>query len=262
MEKITSAQNSLIKKLVKVASLQSFRRKSGLTILDGAHLTAEYLVRVGAPLVCAVAEGLKSPEVESIVQKSCTSGARVVEVSKSLFSKISPVVDGVGILFLVETPASKGEISPDAETLILEDIQDPGNLGTILRSAAAFGVEQIICSGGTVSVWSPKVLRAGMGAHFGLKIFENQDLGEVVSKLEVTVLATSLEASKSIYEEDLSGVKAWVFGNEGKGVSKELQAVADKKVIIPQASSVESLNVAMAATVCLAESHRQKITLR
>ena len=259
MEKITSAQNPLIKKLVRVASSQGFRNKSGLTILDGAHLTSEYLARVGDPEVCVVIEEGASREALDIVEQCRSKNVRTISISKGLFSKISPVVDGVGILFLVETSKNAPEVDPLAETLILEDIQDPGNLGTILRSAAAFGVEQIICSHGTVSAWSPKVLRAGMGAHFGLKILENQNLEEVVSKLKIPVFATSLEASKSIFEEDLSGVKAWIFGNEGKGVSRKLQNLATKKVIIPQTDKIESLNVAMATTVCLSESYRQNL---
>lgn len=257
MGKITSAQNPLIKKLVRLSEKQNFRNREGLTILDGAHLCGDYLSRIGAPEICVIAENSKSEEVLEIAQKSLSKGVRMLEIPRSLFSKISPVIDGVGVLFVVKIPQNSAQISPKKETLILENIQDPGNLGTILRSAAAFGVEQIICSSGTVSAWSPKVLRTGMGAHFGLEIFENRDLPEDIYHLKIPVFATSLEASKSIFEEDLRGAKAWIFGNEGKGVSKELQNLATKKVIIPQNPAVESLNVAMAATVCLSESFRQ-----
>lgn len=258
-EKITSAQNPLIKKLVQVSQKQSARNKFQLTIIEGAHLAGEYLEKVGSPELCMISENHNSSEVREIISRCEAKKVRVIELASNLFSKISPVVDGIGVIFIVKVLQEQSEISPRAQTLILEDIQDPGNLGTILRSAAAFGVEQIICSKKTVSVWSPKVLRSGMGAHFSLKIFENQDLAAVIQDLRIPVFATSLEAEKSIFEEDLSGKSAWIFGNEGKGVSPELQNLATKKVIIPQSSKIESLNVAMAATVCLSESYRQNL---
>ncbi|MDO4902100.1 MAG: RNA methyltransferase [bacterium] len=258
MEKITSAQNPLIKKLVRLNEKQSFRSREGLTILDGVHLCSEYFSKIGVPEICVVAENSKSQEVSEIIEKCRSAGVKTVEITQSLFRKISPVIDGVGIVFVAKTPQSQGPIETQKETLILENIQDPGNLGTILRSAAAFGVEQIICSRGAVSAWSPKVLRAGMGAHFSLQIFEDRDLAQDIQLIDVPIFATSLEAKKSIFEEDLSGSKAWIFGNEGKGVSKEILDLADKKVIIPHDPKVESLNVAMAASVCLSEAWRQK----
>lgn len=260
MEKITSTQNPLVKKLVRLAEKQNFRTREGLTILEGVHLCGEYLLRVGAPEICVVVENSKSAEVAEIIKKTLKKQIKTVEVPRSVFAKISPVVDGVGLIFIVKMPQNLKEISPDKNTLILEDIQDPGNLGTILRSAVAFGIEQIICSGGTVSAWSPKVLRSGMGAHFGVEIFENRDLAEEISRLNIPIFATSLDAEKSIFEEDLSQKCAWIFGNEGRGVSADIQNLSTKKVIIPQSSKIESLNVAMATTVCLSESWRQKIS--
>ena len=145
------------------------------------------------------------------------------------------------------------------DSIILDRIQDPGNLGTILRSAVGFGIKQIICSKGTVSAWSPKVLRAGMGAHFQLEIFENEDLKEIIENLKVPTFATSLKAQKTIYDEDFTVKNAWIFGNEGSGVSEEVLSKVKKRVIIPQIGEIESLNVAMAATVCLSEQSRQRL---
>ena len=255
-EKITSAHNPLIKKLVQLSNKQSVRTKNNLTILDGVHLTREYLTKIGKPELCVVSEGVRSAEVAKILVDCNSRIVRVVEISKSLFVKISPVIDGIGILFVIKIPKVT-KVNSSAETLILENIQDPGNLGTILRSAAAFGIEQIICSTGTVSAWSPKVLRSGMGAHFELKIFEKCNLKDEISRLKMPIFATSLEADKSIYDEDLNGPKAWIFGNEGAGVSEDIQKLATKKVKIPHSAKIESLNVAMAATVCLSESWRQ-----
>lgn len=259
MKKITSSKNPLIKEFVQLSAKQSFRNRKKMTILEGSHLAGEYLRVFGAPEFCLVLSGSKNPEVQEIVSKCESLNAKIIELEENIYTKISPVKQGIGVIFVVKNPTFSEEIDPRANSLILENIQDAGNLGAILRSAAAFGVEQIFCSPETVAAWSPKVLRAGMGAHFALKIFENQNLAEIIEKLKVPVFATSLEAEKSIFEEDLRGNSAWIFGNEGKGVSAELQNLATKKVIIPQNPQIESLNVAMAATVCLSERWRQNL---
>ena len=259
MKKISSAQNPLVKKLVQLSEKQSFRNKQKMTIIEGAHLTAEWLKRFGAPDFCVISSSSKrSEEVEVIIQKCEELNTEIIELEAKIYSKISPVIEGVGILFVVEIPKNQG-VNFCEDSIILDRIQDPGNLGTILRSAVGFGVKQIICSKGTVSAWSPKVLRAGMGAHFQLEIFENEDLREAIENLKVLTFATSLKAQKTIYDEDFTVNTAWIFGNEGSGVSEEVLSKVKKKVIIPQVGEIESLNVAMAATVCLAEQARQRL---
>lgn len=255
---ITSAQNPLVKNLVQLSSRQSSRSKQGLTLLEGVHLAKEYLSKIGLPEICLVVEGSSNLEVIEITRKCQESGVRIIEIDERIYSKISPVIEGIGLLFVVKIPTNNSIVS-DCNTLILENIQDPGNLGTIFRSAVAGGIEQIICSSGTSSAWSPKVLRAGMGAHFSLNIVENQDLPEVVGKLNVPIYATSLSADDTIYDEDFPDNVAWIFGNEGKGVTIQLQNYATKKLIIPQSKDIESLNVAMAATICIFEHFRQSI---
>ena len=259
MKKITSAQNPLVKKLVQLSEKQSFRNKQKMTIIEGAHLTAEWLKCFGAPDFCVISSSSKrSEEVESIIQKCEELNTETIELEAKIYSKISPVIEGVGVLFVVKIPENQSvDFCEDA--IILDRVQDPGNLGTILRSAVGFGVKQIICSKGTVSAWSPKVLRAGMGAHFKLQIFENQDLNEAISKVETPIFATSLQAEKSIYDENFTTKTAWIFGNEGAGVSLDLLSKVKNQVIIPQVGEIESLNVAMAATVCLAEQARQRL---
>ena len=259
MKKITSAQNPLVKKLVQLSEKQSFRNKQKMTIIEGAHLTAEWLKCFGAPDFCVISSSSKrSEEVESIIQKCEELNTETIELEAKIYSKISPVIEGVGVLFVVKIPENQSvDFCEDA--IILDRVQDPGNLGTILRSAVGFGVKQIICSKGTVSAWSPKVLRAGMGAHFKLQIFENQDLSKAISKIETPIFATSLQAEKSIYDKNFTTKTAWIFGNEGAGVSLELLSKVKNQVIIPQVCQIESLNVAMAATVCLAEQARQRL---
>ena len=259
MKKISSAQNPLVKKLVQLSEKQSFRNKQKMTIIEGAHLTVEWLKRFGAPDFCVISSSSKrSEEVEEIIQKCEELKTETIELEAKIYSKISPVIEGLGVLFVVKIPETQG-VNFCEDAIILDRVQDPGNLGTILRSAVGFGVKQIICSKGTVSAWSPKVLRAGMGAHFKLQIFENQDLSEVISKIETPIFATSLQAEKMIYDEDFTTKTTWVFGNEGTGVSSELLSKVKKQVIIPQTGEIESLNVAMAATVCLAEQARQRL---
>lgn len=259
MKKITSAQNPLVKKLVQLSEKQSFRNKQKMTIIEGVHLTAEWLKRFGVPDFCVISSSSKrSEEVEGIIQKCEELNTEIIELEAKIYSKISPVIEGVGILFVVKIPENQC-VDFCEDVIILDRIQDPGNFGTILRSAVGFGVKQIICSKGTVSAWSPKVLRSGMGAHFKLQILENQDLNEVILKVETPIFATSLQAEKSIYDENFTTKTAWIFGNEGAGVSLELLSKVKNQVIIPQVGQIESLNVAMAATVCLAEQARQRL---
>ena len=259
MKKITSAQNPLVKKLVQLSEKQSFRNKQKMTIIEGAHLTAEWLKRFGVPDFCVISSSSKrSEEVEGIIEKCEELNTEIIELEAKIYSKISPVIEGVGILFVVKIPENQC-VDFCEDVIILDRIQDPGNFGTILRSAVGFGVKQIICSKGTVSAWSPKVLRSGMGAHFKLQILENQDLNEVILKVETPIFATSLQAEKSIYDENFTTKTAWIFGNEGAGVSLELLSKVKNQVIIPQVGQIESLNVAMAATVCLAEQARQRL---
>ena len=259
MKKISSAQNPLVKKFVQLSEKQSFRNKQKMTIIEGAHLTAEWLKRFGAPDFCVISSSSKrSEEVEGIIQKCEELNTEIIELEAKIYSKISPVIEGVGVLFIVKIPKNQG-VNFCEDSIIIDRIQDPGNLGTILRSAVGFGVKQIICSKGTVSAWSPKVLRAGMGAHFQLEIFENEDLSEIISKIETPIFATSLQAKKSIYDDNFTTKTAWIFGNEGVGVSSELLSKVKNQVIIPQTGEIESLNVAMAVTVCLAEQARQRL---
>ena len=127
----------------------------------------------------------------------------------------------------------------------------------LFRSAAAAGIRQVYCSAGTVFSWSPKVLRAGMGAHFLLEIVENADLAELVRHAAVPVLATSSHATRTVYDLDLTVPVAWLFGHEGQGVADELLAHATHQVAIPHLGAVESLNVAASAAVCFFEQVRQ-----
>lgn len=166
---------------------------------------------------------------------------------------------GVGIMFLVETPQRATPAALSVNAVLLDNVQDPGNVGSILRSAAAAGVEQVFCSPGTAFCWSPKVLRAAMGAHFVLDIFENAELAPLLREAPIATLATSGYAAQRLFDVDLKRPVAWVFGHEGQGVSDELLSLARHQVVIPHLGQVESLNVAACAAVCFFEQVRQNL---
>jgi TrmH family RNA methyltransferase len=142
--------------------------------------------------------------------------------------------------------------------LVLEGVQDAGNVGTLLRTAAAAGVDQVWLSAGCAHAWSPRVLRAGMGAQFVLSIAEGVDVLACLTGLEKDVIATSLDATESVFEAKLRGDAVWLFGAEGRGLSAELLARATRRLTIPMPGRVESLNVAAAAAICLFEQVRQR----
>ena len=259
MKAISSRENPLYKELKLLASSSQARRKAGRTLLDGIHLCQAFLDTIGAPALCVVSEGsVNHIEVSDILARCEALHASCIMLPDAMYQVLSQVEHGVGLLFIVDTPQPIPPPKLIDSAVLLDNLQDPGNLGSILRSAAAAGIKRIYCSRGTVSAWSPKVLRAGMGAHFILEIYENADLLTVAGNAQVPVIATSSHADKSIYQLDLRADAAWLFGHEGQGVSTELLELATKKVAIPHLGNIESMNVAASAAICLFEQVRQK----
>jgi TrmH family RNA methyltransferase len=258
MKTITSRDNAQYKDLVKLAGSSQARRKSGRTLLDGVHLCQAYLQLRGLPEQCIVSESaLPNPEVMDIVGQLEAKHAHVLGLPDALYNAVSQVEHGVGVMFLVETPERAVTAPLAVSAVLLDNVQDPGNVGSILRSAAAAGIKQVYCSAGTAFCWSPKVLRAAMGAHFVLDIFENVDLAALMSTSMVITLATSGYATQRLYDVDLRQPVAWLFGHEGQGVADDLLSMASHQVVIPHAGQVESLNVAACAAVCFFEQLRQ-----
>lgn len=259
MKAISSRDNPLYKELKQLATSSQARRKAGRSLLDGVHLCQAYLDQVGRPPFCVVSEGsLAHAEVGAIVEKCEVSRVQCISMPESLYQALSQVEHGVGLMFVVDTPTPVVPQALTKSSVLLDGLQDPGNLGSILRSAAAAGIEQVYCSKGTVFSWSPKVLRAGMGAHFVLDIVENVDLADLIRSARIPVLATSSHAAQRIYDIDLKRPVAWLFGHEGQGVSRELLEMATETVSIPHLGQVESLNVAASAAVCFFEQVRQR----
>lgn len=259
MKPITSRDNPLYKELKQLATSTQARRRAGRSLLDGVHLCDAYLQHRGVPPMCVVSDtATVNPEVAAIVVQCDAGGAQCISLPEPLYQALSQVEHGVSLLFVIDTPQLVAPAVLDGAAVLLDNVQDPGNLGSILRSAAAAGIVDIFCSQGTAACWSPKVLRAGMGAHFLLRLIENVDLASMLQSATVPICATSSYASQNLYDVDLTQPVAWLFGHEGQGVAEELMALATLRVGIPQLGAVESLNVAASAAICFFEQVRQQ----
>jgi TrmH family RNA methyltransferase len=246
---ITSRDNLHVKAWRRLAQESTAYRKAGQFWLEGDHLCR-----------AALARGVK-PELaifsESIWQASEFDWARcaseVWTVPDDLFAGLSGLESPAKMGFLLTLPLA-ADLDPHAATVVLDRLQDAGNVGAILRSASAFGFKQVVAIKGTAGLWSPKVLRAGMGAHFGLRLIEAASLEDLQS-LQVPLLGTDVHEGPFLHEWVQQGQLprkcAWVMGHEGQGVSPELMAMVQQKVRIAQPGGEESLNVATAAAICL-----------
>ncbi|MDL2285029.1 RNA methyltransferase [Oxalobacter sp. OttesenSCG-928-P03] len=259
MKLITSRNNPLYREIRQLASNARARRKTTRTILDGVHLCQAYLQYVGNPLFCVVNESSKNqPEIAEIYEECHSRQVSCIFLRDFLYDDVSQVDEGVGVLFLIEPPVYSAPARMIQTAVLLDRIQDPGNMGSILRSASAAGISEVFCSEGSAAVWSPRVLRAGMGAHFMIRIYENADLARLADDSGVPVVATVPDAEKSIYDVDLKRPVAWLFGHEGQGISDVLQSKAGMTANIPHAGKQDSLNVAACAAICFFEQLRQK----
>ena len=252
---ITSRDNALFKSLRKLAQSGRERKKTGLALLDGEHLIAAYVERIGLPQMLIVSDsGQQRAEISSLMEH--LPAVPLTLMSDTLFQEIAPVESPTGILARVEIPQL-----PMPEKIrfavFLEALQDPGNLGSILRSAAAAGAEVAYLSAGCADAWSPRVLRGGMGAQFYLPIREGVDLVGAAESFAGEIVVTSLQAEADLFDLDLAGAVAFVIGNEGAGVSPSLQQAATQRVRIPMPGAMESLNAAAAAAICFFERVRQ-----
>lgn len=264
MKVITSRDNPFFKQLLKLEKSARQRKATGLTLLDGVHLINAYQHALGTPRRLIVSEsGYGNEEIKCLLtEQSAGRDADVVVLGDALFREASPVKTPLGIMALISVPSvatipirKKGR--NENFCVLLEAIQDPGNLGSILRSAAATGANDIYLSNGCADAWSPKTLRAAMGAHFLLRIHERSDLVAVARGFEGRVIATILNAEMSLYRIRLTGSVALVFGNEGMGLSNDVLQVSKEQINIPMTSGMESLNAAAAAAVCFFERVRQ-----
>ncbi len=250
---ITSRDNPIFKQLKKLADSARERSRENKTLLDGVHLIESYLQAFGEPLSLVIPEGKSSVEATALMQQ--LEHVSTVMLPTLMYAELTPVASSTGILAVIEIPQIASPENPQF-ALMLENIQDPGNLGSMLRTALGAGVEVVYCSKGCTDVWSPKALRGGQGAQFHLPVVESADLPQTMQNFSGNVFATTLDGD-SLYSLDLTSATAFVIGNEGAGLQADTIAAATRKVSIPTDPRLESLNAATAAAICLFERYRQ-----
>jgi TrmH family RNA methyltransferase len=249
---ISSAANPLLKDLRRLAQDSTAYRKQGRVWLEGDHLCRAALARGVQPAVAVFSQSCW----DASAAEWPMSGVKCVVVADALFAGLSALESPAPMGFVLELPDAS-PIQAAAPSVILDRVQDAGNVGAILRSAAAFGFRQVIAIKGTAALWSPKVLRAGMGAHFGLLLVEGAEAAEL-EVLTVPIVSTSSHAGALLHQTPLPWPCAWALGHEGQGVSDEIAARAALMVRIVQPGGEESLNVAAAAAICLHASAAAK----
>jgi len=256
MPSITSRDNPRLKAAAQLIASSRARRKAARCVLEGEHIVAAYCHRHGAPETLIIAEtALDRPAVQTL--RASVPAARTLVVTESAWPEFAQLPAAVGTLAVVATPTPRFERAADF-CLLLDEVQDPGNVGSILRSAAAAGVAQVFLSRQCAFAWSPKVLRAGQGAHFHLEIYEDVDLAGWARSYRGRTIATVAAGAAALYATDLSGMIALAIGNEGAGLSTALREAASLAVTIPMPGGFESLNAAAAAAICLFECVRQR----
>jgi TrmH family RNA methyltransferase len=248
-QEVTSRDNVLLKELRRLSSDSTAYRKQGRFWVEGDHLCRAALARGKKPAL-----GVFKASFWPLASEQYSFAAtKNIVVKDALFDEISGLESPASMGFVFELPPSLA-LEPRMASVILDRVQDAGNVGSILRSASAFGFKQIIAIKGTAALWSPKVLRAGMGAHWGLHLIEGAHLGDL-EMLGVPIVVTSSHHGTCLnYGFDHAGLPspcAWALGHEGQGVSPELEAMAKWQVRIDQPGGEESLNVAAAAAICL-----------
>lgn len=243
---IASRDNPLFKELKRLAHEGTAYRRQGRLWLEGDHLCRAALARGLRPAVAVF-----SDHIDGFRQYPwATSATKIVVMTQRLLAEVSSLESPAPMGFVLDLPGEPS-FDPTAPTVVLDRVQDAGNAGSVLRSAAAFGFVQVVAVKGTVALWGPKVLRAGMGAHFGLRLIEGADTARICGQLQVPLLATSSHAGAWLHQAQLPWPCAWALGHEGQGVSDALVAHAAQQLRIGQPGGEESLNVAAAAAICL-----------
>ena len=242
---VTSRDNALVKELRKLSQESTAYRKHGRVWLEGDHLCRAALARGLKPILAVFSEKYWPPAHVEFSQAAIKN----IVIADALLREVSTLESPAPMGFVIELPPRVSPL-PGVASVILDRVQDTGNVGSILRSAAAFGFSQIIALKGTAALWSPKVLRAGMGAHFGLRLVEGVT-AEALRALTVPIVVTSSHQGSFLHQQKLPMPCAWAMGHEGQGVSDELIAMSSLRVLIDQPGGEESLNVASAAAICL-----------
>lgn len=262
MKHIESKDNPTFKQTLRIA--QGHKVGSPPLIwLEGVHLAQAWL-DAGHAVESAFFDAQRlvdtaNTHTELRALAAAIPSANCLSLSSALMRQLSQVEQGQGVGLLVKAPHYDHSAVIDQNCIYLDRIQDPGNVGTLLRTMAAAGMKQAYLSPGCAWAWSQKALRSAQGAHFAIQIHEQVSANAFIQRLRIPLYATALEQAVSLYDIDFAPQIAWVFGNEGQGVAPALLDAAQRRVFIPQVATVESLNVAAAAAVCVFEQRRQAL---
>lgn len=261
MQVITSKDNETIKNIKKLKD-KKFRNEAGVYVIEGIKMIKEAIEeKTSIKKIVICEECLKAGDLEQkilyeIAKYDC------IYVNSKVYNSLTDVVAPQGILAVIAKPNKDTKINYDQDIILaLDGIQDPGNLGTILRTADSVNLKQILVTKNTADAYNPKVVRSTMGAILRIKIIETEDLAKTLKeakKNKFKIVATSLDTNDSIYDISYNK-KVIVIGNEANGVSKEIQELADNRVKIPMLGKTESLNASVATGIMLYEYVRQKI---
>jgi TrmH family RNA methyltransferase len=258
MKLIESRANPLFKQLYKWQS--SAGRRGEPVLLDGINLCESWLTAKGQPTHAIFdMDRINQPGLSQLIEKLNVEVC--ISMPGTLLRSLTSVDTDQGVLFVIQPKVNTVPLRLKDSVVMLDRIQDPGNVGAILRTCAAAGIRRVLAATGTVSLWSPKVLRSGQGAHFALQLHEQVDLMAVASTLEMPLVVTTLDDAQDLFITALPAQCAWVFGHEGQGVDVQLLRRADLKVKINhELGPIESLNVTAAAAICLFEQRRQAMS--
>ena len=261
MQTITSKDNELIKHIRKLKD-KKYRDESNEYVVEGVKLVEEAVkenAKIKQIIVCE--DTTRTYEIPTHIMLEIAK-YECISVSDKIFNIITQVTNPQGIMAIIEKNAQDAQIDYTQDIIVvLDDVQDPGNLGTILRTVDSIGLNQIIISKGTADAFNSKVVRSTMGAIFRIKIIEVENLAQEIKEMRkhhFKLMVTSLQTKNSIYDIDFNK-KIIVIGNEANGVSKEIQDMADEKAKIPMLGRTESLNASVAAGVVMYEYVRQKL---
>lgn len=255
MSVIRSRENERLRRWRKLAGSAHARRTERRALIEGTHLVQACLLSGCRPEALMVSESaLARNEVAALVK---ASRLQPVVLADALFAAFADTETPVGIAAEIVIPEGDSDLAAASGCVFLDGVQDAGNVGTILRSAAAFAIADVVLGPGCADAWSPKTLRAGMGAHFSLGIAPCGDLASALDRFRGTIACTTVHGGLPIAQVDLRGPVGWIFGGEGQGVSAALAARAALQVTIPMPGAAESLNVAAAAAICFYERARQ-----
>jgi TrmH family RNA methyltransferase len=262
---IRSRDNATVKLLVGLVHSSRERKKTGLTVLDGAHLVDAFLQTGRRPQMVIVAESATaSTDAQAIRHHLQKHELTITVVADALFTEASQLESPARVMAIVNTPTAQPIPADASAVLVLESVQDPGNVGAMLRCAAAFNLSHVLLGAGTAFAWSPKVLRAAQGAHFVLNIVEGASVMDFMMRYEGQTLALvpNTDGAQPLADVDLRKPIAILIGNEGAGLSMEVLAAASLRVTIPMPGAMESLNAASCGAVAMYELCRQRQTFK